>query len=143
MLWIIILFFIDIGNARTMSNDATTSSSLLVTLIQNEEFKKHQLAWMFLNNRAKKLIGGVVCIRMVQLMWDRHVSPNLHILTIYLKLIFSLKTWLERFHVHLFYRIRVFNDGHYHWFKGPINSLVMEQKVEYLVHTIHQLIKFF
>jgi hypothetical protein len=55
LLWTTILFFIDIGKDRTMSNDATTSSSFLVTLIQDEKFKKHQLMWMFLNNRAKKI----------------------------------------------------------------------------------------
>jgi hypothetical protein len=38
-----------------MADDATTSSSLSVTSIQDEKFLKHWLMWMFPNNYAKKI----------------------------------------------------------------------------------------
>jgi hypothetical protein len=72
------------------------------------------------------------------------VLPNLHALAIYLGLVPTLGTKLERLDecqcedddVHFFGRTWVFDDGHYCWLKGSINALPMEQKVEYFVRTI-------
>jgi hypothetical protein len=71
------------------------------------------------------------------------MPPNPHALGIYLELILVLETTFERFDeckcenddVHFFSNF--FGDGDYCWFKGLINSLLMEQINEYLVHTIH------
>jgi hypothetical protein len=72
------------------------------------------------------------------------VLLNPHALAIYLELIHALGIRLERFdeckceddNIHLFYRTSVTNDGHYRWFKGPINPLFIEQKAECIVRTI-------
>ncbi len=72
------------------------------------------------------------------------MSPNPHALAIYLELIHALGIKLERFdeckceddNIHFFCRTWVPSDGHYHWVNGPINPLLIEQKVEYIVRTI-------
>jgi hypothetical protein len=82
----------------------------------------------------KKLIEKVVCIRVVQLVWDHCVSLNPHALVVYLKLIHALRTRLENFdecyckddNVHIFYRTWVLSNGHYCWLKGLITSLLVE-----------------
>jgi hypothetical protein len=81
---------------------------------------------------------------MAQLIWDRHVLLNPRAFATYLELVHALIIRFERFDecqfedddVCFFCRIWVHDDGHYHWLKGSINPLPMEQKIEYIVRTI-------
>jgi hypothetical protein len=57
-----------------MADDTIMSSSLSVALIQDEKLEKTSIdmnvsQWPC----ERKLIKKVVCTRVVQLMWDRHV----------------------------------------------------------------------
>lgn len=100
----------------------------------------------------RKTNQKVVCVRVAQLVWDCHVSPNLHTLAIYLKLVHVLETRFERFDecececedddIHVFRKILVLGDEHYRWLKGPINLLSMEQRAKYFVRTTRRLIEF-
>ncbi len=68
-----------------MVDDATTSSFLPVMPIQDEKLEEAPID-MNVSQRLLKeeLIGKVVHIQVVQLVWDHHVSLNLHAFAIYL-----------------------------------------------------------
>jgi hypothetical protein len=73
------------------------------------------------------------------------MSLNPHAFAIYLKLVITSKNKDGRFNecqcedddIFFFSWIWVLGDGHYHWLKGLINLLLMEQMEKYLVRTIH------
>ncbi len=67
-------------------------------LIENEKLKESSIdVNVSQRPREEEPIEKVVCTWMVWSMWDRHVSPNPHIFSIYLQLILALGTKLERF----------------------------------------------
>jgi hypothetical protein len=77
-------------------------------------------------------------------------SPYPHALTIYFKFVPACGAVPERFEkcqcedndVRLHCQTWVPSDGHYHWLQGPINSLSMEHRIEYLTRTIHRILGF-
>jgi hypothetical protein len=81
-----------------MVDDATTSSCLPVMPIQDEKLEEAPIDTNVPQQlHEEELIGKVVHIQVVQSVGDHHVSPNLHAFTIYLELIPTLRTRLQRF----------------------------------------------
>ncbi len=78
------------------------------------------------------------------------MSPKLHALAIYLEFVPAYGVAPKRIEecqcedddVRLHCRTWVPSDGHYRWLRGPINSLSMEHRAEYLAHTIRRILDF-
>jgi hypothetical protein len=79
------LFFVDANGDPIMANDATTSSNPLVTPRKDEKLEEKPFDVNVSQELHKEeLIRKVVCIQMVQFVWDRQVFPNPRTLAIYL-----------------------------------------------------------
>ncbi len=88
--------------------------------------------------------------QVVRSVWDRRLSPNPCALAIYLEFVPARGAAPERFEecqcedddVRFHCRTWVPGDGHYRWLRGPINSLPLEHRAEYLARTIHHILNF-
>jgi hypothetical protein len=102
------------------------------------------------SHEKKKLSKKVVCTQVNCSAWYCQLSPNPHVLAIYLKLVHAHGVAPERFEkyecenddVHLHYWTWILNDGHYHWLQGPINPLSMKHWAKYLACTILHILDF-
>ncbi len=105
---------------------------------------------VFQRLRKEKPSRRVVRTRVDRSTWDHRLSPNPHVLAIYLEFVPARGATLQRFEecqcedddVRLHCRTWVPNDGHYHWLRSPINPLSMEHRAEYLARTIRHIQKF-
>jgi hypothetical protein len=100
--------------------------------------------------REEELTKRVVHTWIDRSAWDRQLSPNSHALANYLEFVPACGVAPERFKecqcenddVRLHCWTWVLNDGHYHWLRGLINPLSMEDRAEYLIRTICRILKF-
>jgi hypothetical protein len=134
-----------------MADDDATPSIPLVAPIQQQEFEEAPLD-LDVSQRPceEKPPKRVVRTRVACSVWDRRLSPNPHVLTIYLEFVPARGAVPERFEecqcedddVRLHCRTWVPNDGHYRWLRGPINPLPLEHRAEYLARTIRRILEF-
>jgi len=98
----------------------------------------------------EELPRRVVRTRVDHSAWDRRLSPNPHVLAIYLEFVLAHGAAPERFEecqcedddVRLHCRTWVPGDGHYRWLRGLINPFPMEHRAEYFARTICRILDF-
>jgi hypothetical protein len=134
-----------------MVDDVATPSNPPIVAIEQEELEEAPLDVLVSQRpREEKPPKQMVRTRVDRLTWDRRLSPNPHVLAIYLEFVIARGAAPERFEkcqcedddVRLHCRPWVLGDGHYRWLRGPINPLPMEHRAEYLVRTIHCILDF-
>jgi hypothetical protein len=107
-----------------MADDVATPSNPLVSLVKKKELKETSLdmnvsQW----SREKKPSRRVMRIQVDRSTWDHQLSPNPHVLTIYLEFVLTCGTAPKRFEkcqcedddIHLHCRTWVPGDAHYYW----------------------------
>jgi hypothetical protein len=139
-----------------MADNVATPSNPPVAPVDKEEFEEAPLDEVALEvnvsqrPREKEPSRRVARTRVDRSAWDCWLSPNPHVLAIYLEFVPTCGAASERFEecqcedddVRLHCRTWVLGDGHYRWLRGPINPLPMEQRAEYLACTIRRILKF-
>ncbi len=134
-----------------MADDGTTPSNPPVAHVQQEELEEAPLD-LNVSQRPheEEPPRRVVRTQVTRSMWDRRLSPNPRALAIYLEFFPARGAAPERFEecqcedddVRLHCRTWVPGDGHYRWLRGPINSLPLEHRAEYLARTIRRILDF-
>jgi hypothetical protein len=145
------LIFVDACKDLVMTDDVVTLSNPPFVPVEEEKFEEASLD-MNLSQRScdEDPFQRVVRTQVIRLAWDHRSSPNPHALTIYLEFVLVREVAPKRFEecqceddgVRFHYRTWVPDDDHYHWLQGPINSLPMECRAEYLARTIRCLLDF-
>jgi hypothetical protein len=134
-----------------MVDDVATPLNPLVAPVEQEELEEAPFNVNVSQRlREKEPSRRVVRTRIDCSAWDRPLSPNPHVLAIYLEFVPARGAGLKRFEecqcedddVRLHCRTWVPDDGHYRWLQGPINPLSMEHRVEYLARTIRCILEF-
>jgi hypothetical protein len=134
-----------------MADDDATPSNPPVAPVQQEEFEEAPLDLNVSQRpREEEPPRRVVRTRVDRSVWDRQLSPNPHALAIYLEFVPARGAPPERFEecqckdddVRLHCGTWVPGDGHYRWLRGPINSLPLEHRAEYLTRTIRHILDF-
>jgi len=134
-----------------MANDVATPLNPLVAPVEEEELKEALLdVNVFQRPCEEEPSKRMVRTRVDRSAWDRQLSPNPHVLTIYLEFVHVHGAALERFEecqcedddVRLHCRTWVLGDGHYHWLRSSINPLSMEHQTEYRARTICRILEF-
>ncbi len=82
------LVFIDVGENLVMVDNVTTPSNPPISLVKKEELEKTPLdvnvsQWSCEEKSSKRVVRTWVD----RLAWDRRLSPNPHVLTIYLEFV--------------------------------------------------------
>jgi hypothetical protein len=134
-----------------MADDDATPSIPPVAPVQQEELEEAPLNLdVSQRPREEELPRRVVRTRVARSVWDHRLSPNPHVLAIYLKFVPACGAAPERFEecqcedddVRFHYRTWVPGDGHYRWLRGPINPLPLEHRAEYFARTIRRILEF-
>ncbi len=134
-----------------MADDDATPSNPLVTPVQQEKLEEAPLDLNVSQRpREEEPSRRVVRTRAHHSIWDRRLSPNPHVLAIYLEFVLARGAAPERFEkcqcedddVCLHCRTWVPGDVHYRWLRGPINPLPLEHQTEYLARTIRRILDF-
>jgi hypothetical protein len=125
-----LLVFVNADEILIMADDVTMPSNSLISLVEKEELEKAPFdVNISQRSREKKPSRKVVRTQVDCSAWDRQLSPNPHVLAIYLKFVPTCgtapKTFEECQHennnVRLHCRTWVPGDGHHHWLRGLIN----------------------
>jgi hypothetical protein len=134
-----------------MADDDATPWNPPVAPVQQEELEETSLDLNVSQRpREEEPPRRVVRTRVDRLVWDRWLSPNPHVLAIYLEFVLARGATPERFEecqcedddVRLHCRTWVPDDGHYRWLRGSINPLPLEHRAEYLARTIRRILDF-
>jgi hypothetical protein len=126
--------FVDACDNLVMADDVVTPSNPPVATVDKEKLKEATLDGtpfdeialevnVFQRPREEKPSMRVVRTRVDRSVWDRRLSPNPHVLTIYLEFVPARGAVPERFEecqcedddVHFHCRTWVPGDGHYRW----------------------------
>jgi len=134
-----------------MANDVAMPSNPPIASIKQEELEE-TLFDVIVSQRPREEESPrrVVRTQVDRSVWDRRLSPNPHVLVIYLEFVSAHGATPKRFEecqcedddVRLHCRTWVPDDGHYRWLRGPINPLPMEHGAEYLACTIRRILVF-
>jgi hypothetical protein len=144
-------FFVDACEDLVMADDVTTPSNPPVAPIEEEKLEEATLdVNVFQWSHEEEPSRRVVRTQVDRSVWDCQMSPNPHVLTIYLKFVPACEAAPKRFEecqcenddVCLHCRTWVPGDGHYRWLPGPINPFPMEHRAEYLARTIRRILEF-
>ncbi len=134
-----------------MADDDATPSNPPVAPVQQEKLEEASLDLnVSQRSHEEEPPRRVVRTRVDCSVWDHRLSPNPHALTIYLGFVPTRGAAPERFEkcqckdddVRFHCRTWVPSDGHYRRLQGPINSLPLEHRAEYLACTIRRILDF-
>jgi hypothetical protein len=93
------LVFIDVGEDLVMVNGVVTPSNHLVVPVEEEEFEETPFdVNVFQQSCDEKPFKRVVHTQNDHLAWDRRLSPNPHVLMIYLEFVLAcgfVPKWFE------------------------------------------------
>jgi hypothetical protein len=93
-----LLVIVNVGENLVMANDVVTPSNPPVSLVKKEEFEETPLdVNVFQRSRKEESSRKVVHIQVNRSAWDRRLSPNMHVLVIYLEFVLACGAALERF----------------------------------------------
>ncbi len=134
-----------------MVDDDVTPSNPPVALVQQEELEEAPLDLNVSQRPCEEQPPRrVVRTQVDRSVWDRQLSPNPHVLAIYLEFVLARGAAPERFEecqcedddVRFHCGTWVAGDGHYRWLRGLINPLPLEYRAEYLACTIRRILDF-
>jgi len=81
-----------------MADDVVTPSNPPISLVEKEELEEAPLdVKVSQRSHEEEPSKRMVCTRVDRSAWDRRLSPNPHVLTIYLKFVLACGTAPERF----------------------------------------------
>jgi len=92
------LVFVDVGENLIKADDVVTPSNPQISLVEREELEETPLdVNVFQRSREEESSRKIMRTRVDRSAWDRQLSLNPHVLTIYLEFVLACGAALKRF----------------------------------------------